>query len=67
MVDYAQILEFLDVLDDNNISIEELELTVEDLENLDDDDLNDILNQLDDDDDTEETVEIYLGDINEED
>lgn len=60
-----QINEFIDILNNDGIDLDDIGLDIDDLTEMDTDDLNDILASIDFDDENDE-FEIYVGDPDEE-
>ena len=60
-----QINEFIDILNNDGIDLDDIDLDIDDLTEMDTDDLNEILASIDFDDEDDE-FEIYVGDPDEE-
>lgn len=60
-----QINEFIDILNNDGIDLDDLGLDIDDLEEMDTDDLNEILASIDFDNEDDE-FEVYVGDPDEE-
>jgi hypothetical protein len=60
-----QINEFIDILNNDGIDLDDIGLDIDDLTEMDTDDLNEILASIDFDDEDDE-FEIYVGDPDEE-